>query len=130
MIERARRVRFSARVLLEMDGHGAYIGNTENISESGVYFTLGYPPTNVTVGEVGLLHPMPLEKRPPLSCQVTRLTDSGIAVRFLENSAMESVSRLVLPQSHPDESARTTHYLPSSFCKPAPSVTGLRQTPP
>ena len=95
VLPRAQRIKLSARVLLELNGNGAYIGNTDNVSESGVFFTIGYPPIKITLGEIGLLHMMPLEGRQPLPCKVARLTGSGIAVQLLENCPTGLFSRLV-----------------------------------
>ncbi|MBF0460777.1 MAG: PilZ domain-containing protein [Magnetococcales bacterium] len=78
-----------------MNNNGAYIGNTDNVSETGVFFSIGYPPVKITLGEVGLLHIMPLEGRQPVPCKVARLTDSGVAVQFLKDCPTGLISRLV-----------------------------------
>ncbi|MEO5355418.1 MAG: PilZ domain-containing protein [Magnetococcus sp. XQGC-1] len=93
---RAQRIELLARVLLELHNKGAFIGNTENVSESGVFFIVGYPPNKISVGDIGLLHIMPLQERRPLPCKVTRLTDAGIAIQFLEHCPEGMISRLVL----------------------------------
>ena len=96
VLPRAQRANSSARVLLELKDNGAYIGNTENVSESGIFFIIGYPPVKISLGEIGLLHTMPLAGHQPLPCKVERLTESGVAVRFLEDCPTELTSRLVL----------------------------------
>ncbi|MBF0178819.1 MAG: PilZ domain-containing protein [Magnetococcales bacterium] len=80
---RAERYELQTRVLLELSGMRAYIGMTINVSDSGLLFELGYPPIRIDVGETGLLHLMPLTLCRIIPCQVSRLTESGVAVQFL-----------------------------------------------
>lgn len=82
-INRAPRIEFSERVLLELDKNRGFIGYTENISESGVFVLIGYPPFQVSIGEPGFLHLMPIRKRQPFFFRIRRITDYGIAVHFL-----------------------------------------------
>ncbi|MBF0294492.1 MAG: PilZ domain-containing protein [Magnetococcales bacterium] len=80
---RAERYELQSRVLLELGGMRAYIGMTINVSESGLLFELGYPPIRIDVGETGLLHHLPLTLCRIIPCQVARLTETGVGVRFL-----------------------------------------------
>ncbi|MBF0097656.1 MAG: PilZ domain-containing protein [Magnetococcales bacterium] len=96
MQPRAQRIQLHARVLLELTGKGALTGNTLNVSGSGVLFTVGYPAKQLAVGEVGLLHVLPLDGNQPLPCKVTRVSEFDIAVQFLENCPDGTFSRLVL----------------------------------
>ncbi|MBF0603847.1 MAG: PilZ domain-containing protein [Nitrospirae bacterium] len=79
---RAQRIEFSTRVLLEFGKDKGFVGNTENISESGAFVVIGYPPIQVTMGDPGLLHLMPIKNRQPSFFRISRITDHGIAVHF------------------------------------------------
>ncbi|MBF0192381.1 MAG: PilZ domain-containing protein [Magnetococcales bacterium] len=91
---RAERIKVQARVLLELPHRRAYVGNTVNVSESGVYFEIGYPAIQIDVEEIGLFHLMPLIMRAIMPCKVTRLTPEGIAVQFLDSPPPGLVSQL------------------------------------
>ncbi|MBF0134448.1 MAG: PilZ domain-containing protein [Magnetococcales bacterium] len=82
---RAQRIDFSTRVLLEFGKEKGFVGNTENISESGAFVVIGYPPIQVTIGDPGLLHLMPIGNRQPSFFKISRITDHGIAVHFLRD---------------------------------------------
>ncbi|MBF0145497.1 MAG: PilZ domain-containing protein [Magnetococcales bacterium] len=92
---RAQRIELQARVVLELSERRAMIGNTRDISDSGVFFTIGYPPFHASLQEYGFLHLMPLVGHPPLPCQIARLTDDGVAVRFIDHCPPDLVSELV-----------------------------------
>ncbi|MBF0426524.1 MAG: PilZ domain-containing protein [Magnetococcales bacterium] len=94
-VTRAARIELSTRVLLELNNGRGYIGATDNISESGVFFTLGYRPVTINRGEFGFLHVMPLSGHRPLPCQVARLTESGIAIQFVDRCPLGQNSVLV-----------------------------------
>ncbi|MBF0426361.1 MAG: PilZ domain-containing protein [Magnetococcales bacterium] len=94
VVTRAARIDISTRVLLELDNGRGYIGMTDNVSESGVYFTLGYCPVTVNIGDIGFLHVMPLNGHRPLPCQVARLTEDGIAVQLIDRAPTERRSSL------------------------------------
>ncbi|GAB0057233.1 hypothetical protein SIID45300_01556 [Candidatus Magnetaquicoccaceae bacterium FCR-1] len=93
--ERAERFEVLARVLLELPGRRAFIGNTVNVSDSGVYFDIGYAPNTVELHELGLLHLMPLNSAPIRACKVTRITETGIAIHFLEEQPGSFASQLL-----------------------------------
>ncbi|MBF0627741.1 MAG: PilZ domain-containing protein [Magnetococcales bacterium] len=93
---RAERFQVMTRVLLELSNRRAYIGNTVNVSASGVYFEIGYPPNQLEIEEIGLFHLMPLIMRNVLPCQVARLTPTGIAVHFLDTPPAGLTSKLIV----------------------------------
>ncbi|MEO5378041.1 MAG: hypothetical protein H7832_09715 [Magnetococcus sp. DMHC-6] len=85
-VDRAVRIGLDFRVLLEFDHNRALIGITENVSDSGVFVTLRYRPVGVFISDYAKLHLFPFFNdqnfwRP---CLVTRLTNTGIAVQFIE----------------------------------------------
>ncbi|MBF0164939.1 MAG: PilZ domain-containing protein [Magnetococcales bacterium] len=92
--ERAERFEVLARVLLELPGRRAFIGNTVNVSDSGVYFDIGYEPNSLELHEQGLFHLMPLNSAPIRACKVARISESGIAINFLEKQPVKFNSQL------------------------------------
>ncbi|MBF0614293.1 MAG: PilZ domain-containing protein [Magnetococcales bacterium] len=95
-LNRAERFEVKARVLLELSDKRAFIGNTVNVSASGVFFDIGYPPFQVELHENGLLHLMPLVMKNVIPCQIARLTPTGIAIQFLENQPAGLTSQLLI----------------------------------
>ncbi|MBF0271921.1 MAG: PilZ domain-containing protein [Magnetococcales bacterium] len=91
---RAERIKVLARVLLELPNRRAYIGNTVDVSESGVYFEIGYPAIEIDLEEIGLFHLMPLIMRSIMPCKVARLTPEGIAIQFLDIPPPGLISQL------------------------------------
>ncbi|MBF0340591.1 MAG: hypothetical protein HQL95_06445 [Magnetococcales bacterium] len=82
------------RILLELRDKRGYIGNTVNVSETGIYFEIGYQAIAVELHEIGLLHLMPLVSGNGIPCKVTRLTATGIAIQFIADPSTEFSSQL------------------------------------
>ena len=88
-IKRAKRLPLQVQVFLELkDGAGftgrtELIGISENISDSGLIFKPDFiSPSDLTIGTLGILHLMPIQKGFCQPCQVARITNDCIAVRF------------------------------------------------
>ncbi len=56
--------------------------------------SFGYLPDGIAVGDIGLLHIMPLEGEKPIPCEVTQLTEMGVVVQFLDACPVGLSSRL------------------------------------
>ncbi|MBF0436426.1 MAG: PilZ domain-containing protein [Magnetococcales bacterium] len=92
--DRAERISFAARVLLEFKNGVCFIGITNDISETGVFVDIGYPPFQVDLEDPGFLHMMPAGSGQPMVCRVKRITGDGIAVQFLPGSPVGLTTKL------------------------------------
>ncbi|MBF0311057.1 MAG: PilZ domain-containing protein [Magnetococcales bacterium] len=80
---RAPRIEFRQRAFLELIDRRGFTGTTLNVSETGAFLELGFLPPDVTVGELGLLHPAPFKTNRYLLCKIVRITVEGIGFSLI-----------------------------------------------
>jgi hypothetical protein len=88
MLPRAERIELNVRVLFEsMTRHG-FTGTTVDVSDSGLYFIVRYRAEQLGVGSLGTLSLLPRGSVPSRRCRVTRVTDDGVAVTYLDGPGL------------------------------------------
>ena len=80
----ADRINIRLSVVLYLEGKETISGTTVNVNRTGCLFKLDPHTVELAVDDIGFLCVPPLEMGSYFQCQIARITEDGIAVRFLE----------------------------------------------
>ena len=80
------RIELNTRIVMSFIGNAGFIGNTLDISESGVMIITGYKPPGIRIGAIGIFKILHVEiGQKKQSAKVVRITDQGVAISFLSS---------------------------------------------
>ncbi|MEG3641342.1 PilZ domain-containing protein [Magnetococcus sp. PR-3] len=90
----APRISFATRVLVEFDSKKGLTGRTQDVSESGAFIETNFSPKMFEEGTFGLLHMLHIGDCAAMPCEIARITDTGIAVKFVQQCPAGLISQL------------------------------------